>query len=277
MRIRFTLLLTLIGVTFTFGQNLLKNGSFENITGSDGQAVGLLPASNAIWTTSLTAATRPGINLNAAFAKSPDNFMNVPNDFMTFRQSFKAVASTKYTLKFWNQFVGAQGLPAASDGIYISIRKDTGGNGTPFDPPILLAINPQEGNINWTQFSFDFTAPETDLLFFVSKQARNPNTNPNNGCRMDDFSIMKTTTASTQNLVQFNFKLFPNPTSDVLNISALMNIDAIEICNLLGETVLQKTINSESNQLNITNFPKGVYILKATIGDNVGSYKFKKD
>jgi hypothetical protein len=277
MRTIKTFLLMLVVISFSFGQNLLKNGNFENITAPDGQSIGQLPATGASWTTSMTSATRPGINLNAAVAKSPDHFMNVQNDFMTFRQPFKAEVNTKYSLKFWNQFIGGQGLPAATDGIFVTIRKDTGGNGTQYNPPIVLAINPQDGNIDWTEFSMDFIAPETDLLFFVSKQARLPNTNPNNSCRMDDFSIVKSTTSSTQRLEQFSFKIFPNPTSDILNISAVSNINEIEIINLIGERIIQRTINSLGSQVNIANLPNGVYILKATIGNAVGSYKFNKE
>jgi hypothetical protein len=276
MKISLTIFIAIATLSMGVAQNLLKNGNFDNITSPDGQAVGALPTASSSWTTSITIASRPAIVLNAALAKSGDNFLNLPNDFMSFRQSFKAVANTKYTLKLSNRFVSTTGLPASTDGIFISIRKDNGANGTVFVPPITLAINPQLGNLEWTEFSVDFDAPETDLLLFVTKQTRAINTNPNNGCRMDDFSITKAINSSTRNLEEFGFSSFPNPVNDVLYLSASKNITQIEIYNLLGEVVIQKMIGNTNEQINTSSLTKGIYIVKASIGEVVGTYKFVK-
>jgi hypothetical protein len=255
----------LIATTFCFGQNLLLEGGFE------GMATGT-PATP--WSTGQAAQTT--INNNAAVAHSGDQFLNFNNDFRNIRQSFTAEAGKTYTLKLWNQFVGGQGLPASTDGIFVSIRQNIGTNGTPFDPNIGFYIDPSVGNLDWTEFTLDFTAPETDLMLYIFKQSRVPNTNPNNATRLDDFSIVLNSTASVKDLNQFNFSAYPNPASHNLNLSASKNIETIEIFNLIGQKVMTATPNKNATSINVSNLNSGIYIVKATIEGIKGSYKFVK-
>lgn len=60
-------------------------------------------------------------------------------------------------------------------------------------------------------------------------------------------------------------KIFPNPTSDLLNIDFGKNSapDEITIFNCLGSIVFKRRCNKEKNvQLDIKSFPKGVYIVE---------------
>jgi len=65
-----------------------------------------------------------------------------------------------------------------------------------------------------------------------------------------------------------DFKVFPNPASDFLNISLEnMNakIDKIEVINNLGQTILGDNLrntNVKNYQIDISNLPKGLYILR---------------
>lgn len=274
------LLIALIISTLGFSQNLLLDGNFENIDpGNGGQATGLLPTTGAIWTTSMTAAARPSINLNASVAHAGEYFMNVPNDFQSFRQSFTAVTNTEYTVTLWNQFIMPGGqITDPDDGIFISIRQDSGNNGTQFDPIISFYIDPSTADANWTEYTFNFTAPQTNLLFYVSKQSRTADGDGglNNACRMDDFSIVATPTASLEDLQKFNFSAYPNPAKDYINLSASNNIDKIEIYNMVGQQVEIINLNSSNKQVDVSKLSKGIYLLKAYIEDAVGSYKFVK-
>ncbi len=70
-----------------------------------------------------------------------------------------------------------------------------------------------------------------------------------------------------------NISVYPNPTSDKINISNLQNIDlkSFEVYNILGKLV--KTISIEKNILNLevntSNFRKGIYILKLNTHKNI--------
>jgi len=63
-----------------------------------------------------------------------------------------------------------------------------------------------------------------------------------------------------------NFKskvnIYPNPTSEIVNITYEELINSVEIYNLKGELHLNQLINSNTVRLNIGNYPRGTYFLK---------------
>jgi len=281
------LLLLLILPGFMVGQNILVNGDFENTDpATGGQAIGKLPggADNTIatWTVKSTNATRTSINAGALTAHAGDNYLNLPNDYHEFRQPFTAVAGTEYTLKFWNRFVSPEGsIQDPLDGIFFFIRNDNGDNGTNFSPGISFYIDPTKYDTGWNEIKFSFTAPQTNLVLFAYKKDRKANDTPgtinrNNAARMDDFSIIESTTASVEDLKKFNFSAYPNPALNNLTISASKNIENVEIFNLIGQKVMSLSPNSDNKTIDVSNLNTGVYILKATIEGIKGSYKFVK-
>lgn len=97
-----------------------------------------------------------------------------------------------------------------------------------------------------------------------------------NTMEIDNFLVEKEPTASVKDLAKFNFKSYPNPASDRLNISAAKNIDKIEIYNLLGQEVKNRAINNKNAEVNISSLSNGIYLVKAFIDDEIGTYKFIK-
>lgn len=59
-----------------------------------------------------------------------------------------------------------------------------------------------------------------------------------------------------------NFKYYPNPVTNVLNVSYINNITGIEVFNLLGQKVLGKTVNQNSAQIDMTSLTTGTYMVK---------------
>ncbi len=60
-------------------------------------------------------------------------------------------------------------------------------------------------------------------------------------------------------------KVYPNPVSDVLNISSVGTINRIEMFSILGENVLQQMSNTK--QINVKGLRSGVYVLKVFNND----------
>jgi hypothetical protein len=60
------------------------------------------------------------------------------------------------------------------------------------------------------------------------------------------------------------FSVYPNPVSDILNLTAQMNIETIEVFNLVGQQVFAKTINQTDYALDMSQLPGGTYIVRAT-------------
>jgi len=60
-----------------------------------------------------------------------------------------------------------------------------------------------------------------------------------------------------------NFNIFPNPMSDFLNISSLINIETIEVYDLFGKCLINVSLNpSNLCVLSTSSLPCGVYFLK---------------
>lgn len=77
-----------------------------------------------------------------------------------------------------------------------------------------------------------------------------------------------------------NFKIYPNPTSNNLNLSFENNLEnaSIKIISILGQTVLEKqNISGNDLTLNISNLSKGIYILELYDGFSVSKAKFIKE
>lgn len=72
-------------------------------------------------------------------------------------------------------------------------------------------------------------------------------------------------------------KIFPNPTSDYINISTKDNSD-IQIFNSTGQLLLSQKANSYNTKLDISIFPAGVYFVNLMDKDGliIGKSKFIK-
>lgn len=62
-------------------------------------------------------------------------------------------------------------------------------------------------------------------------------------------------------------KMYPNPTHDVLNIEYQEPIHKVEIVNLLGQTLINKNLNTASSQIDLSSYPTGTYLVKVYINE----------
>lgn len=72
--------------------------------------------------------------------------------------------------------------------------------------------------------------------------------------------------------------IYPNPVKDVLCISTKDLVGAeLEVINLMGESIITKTLELETTTLKVQSLNKGVYIIRISIGDKTINYKLVKD
>lgn len=85
-----------------------------------------------------------------------------------------------------------------------------------------------------------------------------------------------TSPLSVSENMHFEARVFPNPTTGIISISNQDNlaIDKIEIVDILGKIVSVKTDNT--SQIDISEFPNGVYIFKIHSGGTVFQKKIIK-
>ena len=82
---------------------------------------------------------------------------------------------------------------------------------------------------------------------------------------------------SSDSFAVSNVKLYPNPTSNVINIESVGTIQNIAIYNVLGQEVMNKEANESMVSLDLSGFNAGVYVIKTVIDGTVSSTKFIKE
>ena len=73
------------------------------------------------------------------------------------------------------------------------------------------------------------------------------------------------------------FSFYPNPSTGTINLSAIYNIEKVTIYTLLGQKVLDQTINATSSQLNVVNLVTGAYLMQVSVDGKTATYKVLKN
>lgn len=84
-------------------------------------------------------------------------------------------------------------------------------------------------------------------------------------------------TLSNEDFALNEFKVYPNPVKDILNVSFDKEITTVSICNVLGQEVLLKSINSNETSIDVANLSAGTYLVKVTAGNEVKTLKVIKE
>jgi hypothetical protein len=88
------------------------------------------------------------------------------------------------------------------------------------------------------------------------------------------------TTTSLLNNSSFNLNkvsLYPNPTSNILNIECTASIQAITVYNVLGQEVMNRELNNTSVALDVSGLNSGIYVVKTVVDGITSSTKFIKE
>lgn len=88
--------------------------------------------------------------------------------------------------------------------------------------------------------------------------------------------IITDDTAGTDNFGLQGFSYYPNPVTNVLNVSAKGTISQLSLYNLVGQKVKEYAPNAISTTVNTDGLSTGTYLLKAIINGETGTYKIIK-
>lgn len=89
--------------------------------------------------------------------------------------------------------------------------------------------------------------------------------------------ITCTNALANENFDWSDFKVYPNPTEDMLNVSYSSAIDKVEIFNMLGQTVIEKAINAHETAIDMSRLTSGTYFVKAYTNDKSKVFKVIKE
>ncbi len=82
---------------------------------------------------------------------------------------------------------------------------------------------------------------------------------------------------SSEDFNRNTFKYYPNPVQDVLNLEYDSEITSVAVYNILGQEVLNKTINATNASVDMSALADGTYIVNVAMGDMVKTVKVIKN
>lgn len=82
---------------------------------------------------------------------------------------------------------------------------------------------------------------------------------------------------SVEDFTTTNFKVYPNPAKNVLNLSASVQIERIEVYNMLGQKIMTQQLGNTTNTLDISDLKSGTYIVTVTINGKQSSQIFVRE
>lgn len=239
------------GVTFT-NTGVAKSFIVFNPTATT-------PPLTASATSDWTART--GSKSMVCFASTPAN-----NDWLITPQI--TLGSTGNVLKFWAKSCDTQ-FGAERFKVGISTTGTAPANFT------IISASPYITNpatAQWVEYTYNLDASYNDQQVYI---AINCVSNDQFGFAIDDFKVTTTGTVSNEKFFTENFNLYPNPTSDVLNISSKNGLEMkeIKITDLSGRIV--RTLNNATT-INVSDLSAGTYLIDITTNEGKASSKFIK-
>ena len=118
-------------------------------------------------------------------------------------------------------------------------------------------------------WSFDWTAPAAGtgtVTLYTAINATNANFSTNgDNVYNERFTLNESSASSIGSLEQEAFKVYPNPTVDVINLSLDFGQEEYRVYTLMGQTVKQGRLLGKT--INLSDLPEGTYFL--SIGDRV--------
>ena len=161
-------------------------------------------------------------------------------------------------------------------------QNPTGATGLGSFTTLAVTVNPDFPSAAgfpgvWTQFTFTYNgqAVASKIAFrYTVPVSAGPTGDNSNYIGVDTFRIERT--MSAEDFFKSNFSMYPNPVKDVLNLASTQAIQAIEITDLNGRVVAVWNGNLTNVQMNTSNLVAGLYLVKVSSSEGVGTSKFVK-
>ena len=69
------------------------------------------------------------------------------------------------------------------------------------------------------------------------------------------------------------FRMYPNPVTDVLHIEYDALLSNVEVYNMLGQKLISRNVDAASAQIDMSQLPTGTFLVKAASGNLSKTYK----
>ena len=106
----------------------------------------------------------------------------------------------------------------------------------------------------------------------------NPCTAQSNWGQIEDYTIEVTegSGVSVSENALSGFSYYPNPSSGMVQLQSIKNMESISLYNLVGQQVFTAKVDAASSSIDVSHLSTGSYIMKVVANGEVGTYKFLK-
>lgn len=176
-------------------------------------------------------------------------------------------------------YMHAYGVDMGNLDVYVGTS-----NSSPVGGPSLFTWSGQWQSIDsqdWVQVGIDISSHIGDVIYVEFRFENKPGSTAGDfhtdmAIDLLNISVCDTALSINEESVFENLTLYPNPTTGLLNFRAQDAIENIRAYNLLGQEVLRSQPRVLNTQVNMTDLPTGVYIVKVQIGNQISTYKIVK-
>jgi len=82
-----------------------------------------------------------------------------------------------------------------------------------------------------------------------------------------------TGTNGLNDVATISTSIYPNPAKDVVNLTSSSKIERVEMFNMMGQKVSEKSVNANSTSVNVVNLNAGTYVVKVYTNAGVATKK----
>ncbi|RYD90057.1 MAG: T9SS type A sorting domain-containing protein, partial [Sphingobacteriales bacterium] len=95
-------------------------------------------------------------------------------------------------------------------------------------------------------------------------------------CVSEPFAITVSAVMGLDGFAAGALKVYPNPVKDVLTLSYTSEITSVTVYNLLGQQVLNKNVNQDETQIDLSGLSSGAYMVRVVADDKAAAIKIIK-
>ncbi len=188
---------------------------------------------------------------------------------------FDVSAAGQYTFSFDYGITTYEGTAPSNmgsdDTIQIAMSQDAGVTWTEIQ---LFNAASNIGNTS-TTFTHTFAASATPVKFAII-------TNEGTVSDLEDYNfyvdnVKLETVLGNEAFDSTSFTAYPNPVKNMLNLSYSQNISEVSVFNLLGQQVINKSLNATKGQVDMSYLASGTYLVKVTTEKGIKALKVIKE
>jgi len=125
----------------------------------------------------------------------------------------------------------------------------------------------------WADRTLDISAASGSLIYIGFRHHAVSDMNQLN---IDDLGVTGTS-LGLEDVGESQFSFFPNPVNDVLTINAQVSIDSITVYNILGQTVITSTPNTNDSTVDMSALQTGAYFVQVSINNTLNTVRVIKN